>query len=83
MNESECEMNAFSVYLKQSILSFTSSVIVLQVMQREREREGASGGDAVCLAVYEAGCRGFMWLRVFYVAVCPVYVLLPLLCALH
>lgn len=33
--------------------------------------------------VSEAVCRALRSRGLFYVAVCPVYVLLPLLCALH
>lgn len=41
-------------------------------------------GGALCgMCVSEAVCRALCSRGLFYVAVCPVYVLLPLLCALH
>lgn len=76
MNESESEMNAFCVYWKQNVLSFTNRLIVYLRGDAHTDR---AGRYCACGAVYEAGSGALCSCRSFYVAVCPVYVFLPLL----
>lgn len=68
------------VHLEQSGLWFSTSVAQ---MQTRAERGGTLVRVRVRARVSQAVCGALCSRGLFYVAVCPVYVLLPLLCAPH
>lgn len=71
-----CVCVCVCVHLEQSRLWFATSVAQMQTRPE-------CGGTLCGMCVSEAVCRALCCRGLFYVAVCPVYVLLPLLCALH